>query len=390
MEISLEVRCITMILIKSINIYSPKYIGKKDILIGGKEILMIEDDININIKNMKVIDGRKKSALPGFIDGHVHITGGGGENSFKSRVPEIKTSTLIKGGITTVLGLLGTDSITRSVENLVSKAKALKEEGISAYVLTGSYEYPSPTITGSIKKDIVFIEEVIGTKIAISDHRDSNITVDEFSRIASDTRVAGLLSGKAGIIIVHLGHSKRNIDIIWDILENTDIPINNIRPTHVSKNKELLKECFKFAKQGGYIDVTCNSGNISNYNIIMQAKRAEVPLEKITFSSDGNGSWSKYDIEGRITKIGVSSASSMFEGFSDMIDNGMRIEDSLPFYTSNVARGLDIYPQKGSLSVGSDADILIIDEKFMIDTVIALGNIKLENKGIIFTDIFEE
>lgn len=379
-----------MILIKSIDVYSPKYIGKKDILIGGKEILMIEDDININIKNMKVIDGRKKRAFPGFIDGHVHITGGGGENSFKSRVPEIKASSLIKNGITTVLGLLGTDAITRNVENLVSKAKGLKEEGISVYAVTGSYEYPSPTITGSIRRDIVFIEEVIGTKIAISDHRDSNITVNEFSRIASDTRVAGLLSGKAGILIVHLGHSKKNIDIIWDIIESTDIPISTIRPTHVSKNKELLKECFKFAKCGGYIDVTCKSDSTSNYNIIMEAIENEVPLERITFSSDGNGSWSKYDNEGRIIKIGVASTKSMFEGFRGMVKNGMSIEDSLTYYTSNVATGLGIYPKKGCLKVGADADILIIDEDFRIDTVMALGELKLENKEILFADIFEE
>src|SRR5690606_3180786 len=102
--------------------------------------------------------------VPGLIDNHVHITGGGGEGSFKTRVPEITLSKLIEAGITTVVGLLGTDATTRSVENLVAKAKALKEEGVSVYVHTGSYEFPSVTLTGQIKKDIVFIEEIIGAK----------------------------------------------------------------------------------------------------------------------------------------------------------------------------------------------------------------------------------
>ena len=58
-----------------------------------------------------------------------------------------------------------------SEENLVSKAKALKEEGLSVYCLTGSYGYPSVTLTGDVKKDILFIDEVIGVKLALADHR---------------------------------------------------------------------------------------------------------------------------------------------------------------------------------------------------------------------------
>ena len=93
---------------------------------------------------------------------------------------------------------LGTDSFTRSVENLVAKAKGLNEEGITTYCLTGAYEYPSPTLTGRVDKDIAYINEVIGCKLAISDHRSSHVTRQELLRLATQVRLGSLIGGKPG------------------------------------------------------------------------------------------------------------------------------------------------------------------------------------------------
>ncbi|MGL4402621.1 MAG: amidohydrolase family protein, partial [Fusobacteriaceae bacterium] len=196
-----------MLLIKNAEVYSPEYLGKKDILVINDKIVEIKEKIeNIeNILEVKIIDATGKKIVPGFIDPHVHITGGGGEGSFKTRVPEIMLSKLTKAGITTVVGLLGTDGTTRSMENVVAKAKALTEEGITAYAYSGSYEIPTVTLTGSIRKDILYVSEIIGGKTAISDHRDSSPTKDEICRLASDIRVANMLSGKSGGLVLHVG-----------------------------------------------------------------------------------------------------------------------------------------------------------------------------------------
>ncbi|MDO5726164.1 MAG: amidohydrolase family protein [Tissierellia bacterium] len=188
-----------MILIKNIEVYAPKSLGVKDVLIGGKEILQIDDNIDCN--NAEIIDGKNKILTPGFIDNHVHVTGGGGEAGFFSKAPEVKCSNLIKGGITTVCGLLGTDGATRNIENLVSKLYGLRELGISAYGYTGSYRYPSNTLTGDIQKDIIFLDPIIGLKIALSDHRSSNISNHELARIAADTRVAGMIGKKRALLL---------------------------------------------------------------------------------------------------------------------------------------------------------------------------------------------
>ena len=114
-----------MLLIKNAEVFAPSPMGKKDILICGGEIQCIEDEIRISGLPCAVLDARGKYAVPGFMDQHVHITGGGGEGGFHTRTPEVQLSELIRGGITTVVGLLGTDGATRSMEDLYAKAMAL-------------------------------------------------------------------------------------------------------------------------------------------------------------------------------------------------------------------------------------------------------------------------
>ena len=381
-----------MILIKNVDLYAPEYKGKKDVFISGGKISLIEDNINFENKKIKVIDGTGKKLTPGFIDQHVHITGGGGEGSFKTRAPEITLSKLTTGGITTVVGLLGTDGTTRSVENLVAKAKALKEEGITVFAHTGSYEYPSITITGSIKRDICFIDEIIGVKLALSDHRAPNVSNLELQRVASDARVAGMLSGKAGIVVLHMGDGKKGLQPVREILEETEIPMKTIRPTHVNRREELLIEAFDYAKAGGKIDLTCGMrDDLTPGKCIKRALAENVPCENITISSDGYGSWSKYDEAGNLIKMGVSSVASLHNEFKYMVNElDFSMEDALAYVTSNVAKGLEVYPRKGCISEGSDADLLLLDENLDIDTVVANGRVMVENKEILVYGSYEQ
>lgn len=380
-----------MLLIKNIKIYSPKYLGKKDVLIGDEKILLIEDNIDKFNDKIEVIDGQGKILTPGLIDNHVHITGGGGEGSFKTRVPEIQLSELIEGGITTAVGLLGTDSTTRSVESLVAKAKALKEEGISAYVNTGAYDYPSPTLTGDIKKDITFIEEIIGVKIALSDHRSPSLTEDELARLASDARVAGMISGKAGIVVAHMGDGKDGLGIINRVLEKTEIPIRTIRPTHVNRKEELLVEGFEYARNGGIIDLTCGIyEELSPSKVIKQAIRKEIPLESILISSDGYGSYSDYDEYGNLLKIGVSSVHSLLSELTKMVgEENIELEQALSFFTTNVSKSLNLYPKKGTIKEDSDADLLILNENMELTAVVARGKLMMNDSKVIIKGTYE-
>lgn len=375
-----------MILIKKIHVFAPEDLGIKDVFISGEKISLIADNIEPLSEKITLIDGQGKKLVPGLIDNHVHITGGGGEGSFKTRVPEITLSKLVEGGITTVVGLLGTDGSTRSVENLVAKAKALKEEGLSAYAHTGSYAYPSVTLTDTVTKDILFIDEILGVKIALSDHRSSSITKDELARLASDARVAGMLSGKAGIVVVHMGDGKKGLEPLLEVLQDTEIPIKTMRPTHVNRNPMLLEQALDFAKKGGNIDLTCGEiGELSTVTTLRRAREMNIPPENITLSSDGYGSFSDYDAYGNLLRIGVASVGVLFKELRDLVvEEGFALDEVLGHFTSYVAQALHLYPKKGSLSEGADGDLLILDEDFQLFSVVARGKLLLhEGKTLV-------
>lgn len=380
-----------MLLVKNAEVYTPEYIGKKDILIAGGKIEYIADEIETPKMPCEVIDAASQKLIPGLIDQHVHVTGGGGEGGFKTRAPEVNLSELIRGGITTVVGLLGTDGITRSVENLYAKTIALNEEGITAYMLTGAYDYPSPTLTGEVDRDIVLIEKVLGVKLAISDHRAPNVTLEQFIQLASKVRVAGMLGGKPGMVTLHMGDAKSGLKPVFDALGNTAIPVTILRPTHVNRNPELLKQAYQYVEMGGFIDLTCGiTGQNSPAECIMDAKGRGLPMNRITISSDGQGSWSNYDEHGKLVEIGVSSVESIYNEFKKMVqDYGMKIEEALPFVTENVSEALGLEGKKGCIKEGADADVLLLNDELDIDTVIAKGKVLMSKGELLVKGTYE-
>lgn len=378
-----------MIILESAKIYNPNKIGVKDIFIGESKILKVKDKFE-EIKDVEVYNCDNKIVIPGLIDQHVHITGGGGEGGFHTRVPESNLSDYINAGITTVVGLLGTDSTTRSVENLVAKAKSLTSEGITVYALTGAYETPSPTITDSIKKDVVFINEIIGVKIAINDHRDSAISPEELARIGSDVRVAGMISGKSGHVTVHMGSGKFDMGTINRALEISNIPISIFRPTHVNRKKSLCIEALDYAKRGGYIDFTCSiPAEIEDEEILKIAKEKGVSFDKLSFSSDGFGSWSEYDESGNLIEIGVTPINSLLSTIKKLVNSGYNLEEILPLFTSNVANSLKLNKLKGYIKEDYDADILILDNKLNLDGVISKGKWLMKDKELLQYGTYE-
>lgn len=376
-----------MLQIKNAHVYAPQDKGIQDVWIAGGKIEAVSKTLPI-INGIDCIDATGKILTPGLIDRHVHITGGGGEGGFCTQAPAVTASRLIHGGLTTVVGLLGTDGITRSVENLVAKAKALKEQGISVYCMTGAYGYPSTTITDSVQKDIVFVEEIIGCKLALSDHRSSHVTSEELMHLASDVRVAGMLSKKAGILTLHLGDEKQGLQMVMDILDQTDIPIKTFQPTHVNRNPALLQQAIAFAKRGGTIDITCDSTE-GVYQALMKIKEEGVCMDQVTLSSDGQGSWSKYDAQGNLLQIGVSDVDTIYKQIVYLVkQKNWSMEDALALGCRNVAKALELYPKKGVIQKGSDADLLLWDKDLNLDTVIAQGNILMKNGKLLTKEMF--
>ncbi|MEA5059181.1 MAG: beta-aspartyl-peptidase [Candidatus Pelethousia sp.] len=383
-----------IVLVKNADVYAPKHVGRRDILICDQKIAAIEEKIEISAPDLKVMDVQGKALVPGFLDGHMHITGGGGEDGYASRVPECRLSELVSVGITTVLGLLGTDSISRSLENLYAKACALDNEGISAYMLTGGYRYPSPTITGNVMKDIYLINKVIGVKIAASDHRSSALSSNEFARLATEARIGGLISGKPGLVVVHMGNSEKTLQPIYDMLNSSDVPINNILPTHCGRGERLFQAAVEYGKRGGNFDLTAvpqNGGaQTTAAEWVKKALDAGVDIKQITISSDAYGSQPKFNE--RMECIGIEYAKGplLHEELKRMVQEwGMPLEIALMPITQNVAERMGLRGKKGVLEKGSHADFVVMDKGLNICHVFAKGKAAVLDGKILMKGVYE-
>jgi len=385
-------------LIKHASVFTPQPLGVTDVLVTGDKIGIIQDTIDIGKHiDIELIDAKGKLLVPGFIDSHVHIIGGGGEGGFKTRTPEIMLSDITRGGVTTVVGCLGVDETTRALANLLAKANGLEEEGISCYLYTGSYHIPVKTLTGSIQDDIIFIDKIIGVgEIAVSDHRSSQPTIEELVKIAAAARSGGMLSGKAGIVNVHIGDGSRKLSYLEHIADNTEIPITQFIPTHLGRNSDLLASAIKYAKKGGLIDLTTSAperslkkGNIKCSKALKHIIERDVSIDSVSFSSDGQGSLPFFDEKGEFKGLAVGEVSSLFKEVRDaVIDEKIPLEDALKVITSNPARNLKL-KSKGSIEIGKDADLVLLDKDLKIDTVISRGQIMIRNKKITVSGTFE-
>jgi beta-aspartyl-dipeptidase (metallo-type) len=353
-------------------VFSPQPLGVKDILIAGGKIAAVSKPDLLSIKGVDVqkIDASGKYIFPGFIDSHVHILGGGGEGGPSSRAPEITLKDIITSGVTTVIGCLGTDAITRHMSSLLAKARGLEEEGISTYIFSGSYEVPVKTISGSIRSDLVIIDKVIGAgEIAISDHRSSQPSFEEFARLAAECRVGGMLGGKAGVLHCHLGDGKRKLELILRLINETEIPPTQVIPTHSNRNLDLLAEAVTFMQLGGYIDLTAGPDpgameekHLSIASSIRYCQDNNVPLDQITISSDSNGSMPVFDKKGKLISLTISTQKSLLANFRYLIQkNVISMEDAARLFSTNSAIFYK-FKQKGKIKPGMDADMIILDK----------------------------
>ena len=358
-----------MLLLRNADIYAPAKLGRADILIAGGRIERVEPGIRISDSYCDAVDASPFIAVPGLIDGHVHVTGGGGEGGYATRTPEVMLSDAVRGGVTTVVGCLGTDGVTRSMAGLLAKARGLDEEGISTFIYTGHYAVPVRTLTGSIEQDLLFIDKVIGVgEVALSDHRSSQPTFDQFVRTAAEARRGGMLSGKAGIVNVHMGDGPRGLALIRRVLAETEIPITQFLPTHINRNPMLFDEGIAYAKSGGLVDFTTSTvpafldeGEVKCSAGLRTMLAAGVDVSHITFTSDGQGSLPDFDAQGRLRRLEIGRVTSLFAEVRDAVrDEHVPLEIALQVVTSTPARILKLRG-KGHLAAGADADIVLLD-----------------------------
>jgi beta-aspartyl-dipeptidase (metallo-type) len=201
--------------------------------------------------------------------------------------------------------------------------------------------------------------------------------LDELLRLASEAHVAGLMTGKAGILHLHVGDGPRGLDLVRRCLDVAEIPARVFNPTHVNRRKTLFDEALALARRGCAIDVTAfpvDDGDDawSAEAAIERYLGSDCPAHRLTVSSDGGGCLPKFDAEGRVASMGVAAPSSLGEALAGAVARGLALDRVLPAFTSNTA---DLWrlPRKGRLAPGRDSDLVVLDETGGASYVMARG-----------------
>ncbi len=368
-----------MLLIKNAQVFDPEERGLKDILVAAGRIIAVEGRIDPH-PLFQIWDAEGKTVTPGFIDQHIHIIGAGGKRGFASMTPEIPMTELIACGTTTVVGLLGTDASTRSIHTLYAKCKALDAEGITAYMYTGYFGLEPKHILDNVQDEMIFIDKVLGCKIAISDVRSSYPTDLELLRVLRQVRVGGMIGNKKGIMHIHLGALEAKIDSLIRIVKDHGFPIANISPTHMGRTKDLLEQGVTFAKMGGMIDISTGGTNYTEpCEAIMHALDLGASIDKITLSSDGYTCLDRKDENGKVIGIRKAPFDQNIVQALKLAQNGLSLTDALKTVTLNPATNLGL-EGKGRITAGADADFCCFDEGLNLTDVFARGK-KMMSEG---------
>ena len=390
----------TVTLIRHASLYAPEALGICDILCVGATIAKIAPSIDPTplqtvFTDMEIFEADGSIVIPGFIDIHIHFNGAGGENKPEFRTPPARLSEITLSGVTTAVGLLGTDGITRSLHDLYMKARSLQNEGISTWMFTGSYQIPSPTITGSVLTDITMIDKVVCLKIAYADHRSSQPDDVSLVKAVAESRVAGIVGGKSGKVMVHMGASADGLARIRRIFAPTEVPLTQIIPTHLNRSPDVLEAAIEYGKAGGNVDITSGvservhfRGAVDPAKALARLIDSGVQIERITMSSDGYGAMTTPGPNGEF-EAAVSPVSSLYEEFVNALREGISMTDMVKIVSTNGADSLAL-PGKGRIREGMDADLLIINAKdYSLKAVFAMGRKMAENGVAIVKGAFE-
>jgi beta-aspartyl-dipeptidase (metallo-type) len=380
--------------LRQCQIHAPEERGLHDVLIAAERIAAVERSLpSLPLPDVAEIDCRGQVVTPGFIDGHTHFLGGGGSTGPHTRGPELRLTDFTRWGTTTAVGLLGADGQTRSLVGLVAKARALESEGMSTYVFIGAYDVPPPTITGSLKLDLMLIDKALGAgEIAVSDPRSSQPTVRELIRIAADAQIAGRLTGRGGVVNVHMGPGKAGLAPLIEAVEQSDLPIDVFLPTHCNRNGRLLAQMVDWARTGGAVDLTAHRvvpDSVWVPDALAYLLERGVPLERISMSTDGGGIYPHLTDAGGRPAMARWDTSLLYEEFRSLVTGGVPLETALRLVTTNPARRLRLHPRKGAIAVGADADLVVFAGDWSIDKVIARGRLMVDGGTPLVKGTFE-
>lgn len=405
-----------------------------ELWIGGGSILAVRPEHQSNGTSTgawaenepPAIECRGLAILPGLVDLSLHASGDcTAEGGYFDRTPEASLSDLLNAGVTTFVGVLGRDTVSRSPKSLLSKVRGLnKAGGLTGLVCTGAADgaWPPPSLTGSgASNDLALVGEVVASgTFAISDPdhpAGSDTPPADLARACGDCFAASALSGKPGLVYCRVGSGPTGLDPLRDLLtlhfpggaeSGRALSILPIMPpslVHGGDDDALFEDCSAWLSDGGRVCLSAGTSIGATVAACLRLHRAGARGSTHRASGSNSGSdgrpWPANCLCVASDAFAVlPSASSGSTGGSDqsletrpplrygrpsallevvrrlVLEHNLALDVAVAFASSHPAAALRMEKRKGLLRTGADADLLLVDAQSLeLVAVIANGRL---------------
>ncbi|MDR2292317.1 MAG: N-acetylglucosamine-6-phosphate deacetylase [Prevotellaceae bacterium] len=388
--------------IKNIDIYSEGgFIQNGSLVIDGEIISEIYAE-PVAPQDVKIIDGKNLIAIPGYIDSHCH--GGGGFDCNKGDLESILGMRDFYGkhGVTLIYPSLAANDLFTMKKGLESIRKAMKfnkpgktqiggchlegpflnkvYKGSQAaeHILAINDEYLNlysdykdvirrTTIAPEVEQNVEYFPTIqnMGIQISIG-HSCATINEVEYAVTKGATSVTHLYNAMSqtkkegpfrvgGVVEAALTFDSLYAEIIAD---GYHLPKELLQIAYKCKSADRLIICSDANMAAGYrhgqIIRTCGMTYVIERGVAMNEMRTSLASS-------------------------ISPIDTMVRHL--IFDTKFPIADVLKMSSATVAKLLNIYMRKGSISFGKDADINIVDKNFDIIMTLCKGKINL-NKSL--------
>jgi beta-aspartyl-dipeptidase (metallo-type) len=375
----LEAAVSELSVMRNAHVFAPEDLGVRDILIAGEKVVALEAGLDLGQLRVTEIDAAGQRVVPGMVDGHVHVVGGGGNEGYASRIPELWVGELASAGITTVVAPPGLDMVGKSLEGILAKTYALQSEGVTAYMMVGGFQRPFRTFTGSMLRDIFTIEKILGIKIALGETRASRFQEHELIELAAQLQWLSGATGKACIMHAHLGESEDPAGQLLHTMRESGVPPRRFQATHCNFTPDTMQAAQQVARLGGFVDfnpiLTPAFGHphaVPVVQAILQSLDAGIDSSLVSMTTDGNASV-PIALDDVTRGTYEKSLTWLWDAVVKLVQQGLPLTQALSFVTTNPARALGLEPRKGRIRVSGDADLLVIGSNMKIEHVVARG-----------------